>query len=141
MGFGLPFFLYPSFKAVLVYFKTFLCFRVYLLDLNIRKLSTSIREVTKEVTKEYRSRKPPFLLMFFSGVDGSRTRVQKPIRRPSTIIVHLLGFPLPDSDRRLSGFGSFMIRTYAQSIAYAVSHLFDAGLSEDRYSGPTAAST
>ncbi len=75
----------------------------------------------------------------FHGVDGSRTRVQKPIHRTSTIIVHLLGFPLPDSDRRLSGFGSFILRTHAQSFAHAVSCLFDAGYPRDRYPGPTAA--
>ena len=73
------------------------------------------------------------------GVDGSRTRVQKSIPRPSTIIVHPLGFPLPDSGGQLSGFGSFMIRTQAQSFACAVSYLFDASLPADRYSGLTAA--
>ena len=80
-----------------------------------------------------------FVYLLFNGVDGSRTRVQKPVHRPSTIIVHLLSFPTPDSDRRLSGFSSFMIRTYAQSFAYAVSCLIDAGLPEGRYPGPTAA--
>ena len=77
---------------------------------------------------------------FVYGVEGSRTPVQKPVHRPSTIIVHLLRFPPPDSDRRLSGFGSFILRTYAQSFAYAVSCLFDAGLPGNRYPGPTAAS-
>ena len=83
--------------------------------------------------------KSPFYAVCSHGVDGSRTRVQKPIPRPSTIVVHLLGFPTPDSGGQLSGFGSFIIRTYAQSFVYAVSCLLDASAPEDRYSGLTAA--
>ncbi len=45
----------------------------------------------------------------------------------------------PGCGGQLSGFGSFIIRTYAQSFVYAVSCLLDASAPEDRYSGLTAA--
>ncbi len=67
------------------------------------------------------------------GVEGSRTPVQKPIHRPSTIVVRRLGFPLSYGGARSYDFGSFMIRPYTQSFAYVVSCLFDAGIRSDRY--------
>ena len=87
----------------------------------------------------YRNKGHATHALYFYGVGGSRTRVQKPVPRPSTIVVHLLIFPLPDSGGQLSGFGSFMIRIYAQSFAYTVSCLDDASLPEGRYPGLTAA--
>ena len=45
-----------------------------------------------------------------SGVDGSRTRVQKPIPCPSTIIVCFLTFPPSNGNKHPFDFGSFMIR-------------------------------
>lgn len=87
----------------------------------------------------YRNTGHAWHVLYFYGVGGSRTRVQKSIPRPSTIIVHLLRFPPSDNDERFSEFGSFMIRTHAQSFAYAVSCLFDASAPADRYSGLTAA--
>ena len=73
---------------------------------------------------------------FSSGVEGSRTPVQKPIPCPSTIIVRYLrrSFscifpPLPDNER--SGrFGSFMVRPRGQSLARVVSHIVDARIPE-----------
>ena len=71
-----------------------------------------------------------FDLLRFSGVDGSRTRVQKPIPCPSTIIViqfcDCSPFPLPDGGRRPSGFSSFMVRPWGQSLAHVVSYIVDA---------------
>ena len=61
-----------------------------------------------------------------AGDDGSRTRVQEPIPRSSTIIADYLTFPLPDEKRHPSGFSSFMIRPRAQSFARVVSHIVDA---------------
>ena len=69
---------------------------------------------------------------FASGVEGSRTPVQKPIPCPSTIIVRYSGrtfsrlFP-PGSDNEQSvPFGSFMVRPRGQSLARVVSHIVDA---------------
>ena len=62
-----------------------------------------------------------------SGPDGSRTRVRKPIPRPSTSVVCSLTFPPPDGNKHPAGFGSFMIRPYAQSFACVVSHIVEAG--------------
>ena len=64
------------------------------------------------------------------GDDGSRTRVQKPIPRSSTIIVGCLTFPLPRGSRRPRGFGSFMLRPCAQSLTQVVSHNVDARVPE-----------
>ena len=50
---------------------------------------------------------------FFYGLDGSRTRVQKPIPCPSTIIVNYLGllpFPPISGNWHPDIFGSFIIR-------------------------------
>jgi len=60
------------------------------------------------------------------GDDGSRTRVQKSIPRSSTIIAGYLTFPLSAGSRHSADFSSFMIRPYAQSFAYVVSHIVDA---------------
>ena len=60
------------------------------------------------------------------GPDGIWTRVRKPLPCPSTIIAGHLTFPLPAGDRHPAGFSSFMIRPYAQSLAYVVSHIVDA---------------
>ena len=40
------------------------------------------------------TKKSQYTLTLHYGVDGSRTRVQKPIHCPSTIIVNYLTFPL-----------------------------------------------
>lgn len=74
-----------------------------------------------------------FDLLRFSGVDGSRTRVQKPIPCPSTIIVCLFAaglapapFPPESGSRHPDPFGSFMIRLQGQSLTCIVSHIVDA---------------
>ena len=69
-----------------------------------------------------------FDLLRFSGVDGSRTRVQKPIPCPSTSVVYFLTFPPRPGNKHPEHFSSFMLRPYAQSFAYVVSHMFEAGI-------------
>ena len=69
-----------------------------------------------------------FDLLRFSGVDGSRTRVQKPIPCPSTSVVYSLTFPPRPGNKHPEHFSSFMLRPYAQSFAYVVSHMFEAGI-------------
>lgn len=64
----------------------------------------------------------------FNGVDGSRTRVQKPIPCPSTSVVYSLTFPPRPGNKHPEHFSSFMLRPYAQSFAYVVSHMFEAGI-------------
>ena len=59
------------------------------------------------------------------GPDGSRTRVRNHFPRPSTSLAYLLTFPPVTGGRRPDTFSSFMIRPYAQSFAYAVSHMDD----------------
>ena len=67
-----------------------------------------------------------------SGVDGSRTRVQKPIPCTSTIIVRYPGRACPDlfphrvGNEQPSLLSSFMIRPRAQSLTRVVSHIVDA---------------
>lgn len=63
---------------------------------------------------------------FFSGAEGNRTPVRKSIPCSSTIIVLYLTFPLPSEKGHPDGFSSFIIRPYAQSFAYVVSHIVDA---------------
>ena len=65
--------------------------------------------------------KPPF-----SGLDGSRTRVQKPIPCPSTSVVHNLTFPLQFRYEHRNCFSSFIIRPRVQSFARVVSHIVEA---------------
>ena len=60
---------------------------------------------TKRNTKKKKARK---IRAFSDGVEGSRTPVQKPIHRPSTIIVRRLEFPPPYGGARPYGFGSFI---------------------------------
>ena len=72
---------------------------------------------------------------WLSGDDGSRTRVQKPIPRSSTIIVGCLTFPLPRGSGRPHGFGSFILRPYVQSLAQVVSHKVDARIPKCECSG------
>ena len=67
-----------------------------------------------------------FDLLRFSGVDGSRTRVQKPIPCPSTSVVYSLTFPPPHENKHPCGFSSFMIRPQVQSLACVVSHRVEA---------------
>ena len=67
-----------------------------------------------------------------NGVDGSRTRVQKPIPCTSTIIVRYLArtcfglFPREVGNEQPSSLSSFIIRPYTQSLVYVVSHRVDA---------------
>ena len=61
-----------------------------------------------------------------SGAEGNRTPVRKSIPCSSTIIVLYLTFPLPSEKGHPDGFSSFIIRPYAQSFAYVVSHIVDA---------------
>lgn len=61
-----------------------------------------------------------------NGADGNRTPVRKSIPCSSTIIVLYLTFPLPSEKGHPDGFSSFIIRPYAQSFAYVVSHIVDA---------------
>ena len=63
-----------------------------------------------------------------SGLDGSRTRVRKPIPCPSTSVVYHLTFPLSPEDKHPDDFSSFMIRPHAQSFASVVSHRVEAGI-------------
>ena len=67
--------------------------------------------------------KPPF-----SGLDGSRTRVRNTIPCPSTSVVYSLTFPPHPGNKHPGHFSSFMLRPYAQSFAYVVSHMFEAGI-------------
>ena len=60
-----------------------------------------------------------------SGLDGSRTRVQKTIPDPSTSVVNLLTFPPPYGGARPYGFSSFMIRPQLQSLDCVVSCVDD----------------
>ena len=60
------------------------------------------------------------------GAGGNRTRVQETVHCPSTIIAGYLTFPPADGNRQPSAFSSFIIRPYAQSLTYVVSHIFDA---------------
>ena len=62
------------------------------------------------------------------GVDESRTRVQEPIPCPSTSVVYSLTFPPHPGNKHPEHFSSFMLRPYAQSFAYVVSHMFEAGI-------------
>ena len=68
----------------------------------------------------------PIFPALFSGPDGNRTRVQKPIPCSSTIIVRYFSFPPPDENEHSPGFGSFILRPHAQSFAYVVSYKLDA---------------
>ena len=63
-----------------------------------------------------------------SGLDGSRTRVRKPIPCPSTSVVYPLTFPLSPGAKHPGDFSSFMIRPHAQSFASVVSHIVEAGI-------------
>ena len=67
-----------------------------------------------------------YLSHFFSGLDGSRTRVRNTIPCPSTSVVYYLTFPLPHDNKQPCGFSSFMIRPVAQSFANVVSHIVEA---------------
>ena len=58
-----------------------------------------------------------FQASFFSGLDGSRTRVQKPIPCPSTIIVCLLVDGLAPSSSRLYPGADTLIHLVASSYA------------------------
>ena len=58
----------------------------------------------------------------YSGLDGSRTRVQKPIPGPSTSVVCNLTFPPHGSYKQDTCFSSFMIRPLPQSFGNVVSY-------------------
>ena len=65
-----------------------------------------------------------------SGLEGSRTPVQKPIQCPSTIIdgfSGLLPFPPPTENSQSIGLSSFMIRPRGQSLPRVVSRFDNAG--------------
>ena len=78
---------------------------------------------------QYANKKHRIIAVFFDGLDGSRTRVQKPIPCTSTIIVRYRGqdpFPPVSGNEHPGTFSSFMIRPYTQSLMYVVSHIVDA---------------
>ena len=58
-----------------------------------------------------------------SGVDGSRTRVQKPIPCPSTIIVCFLTFPSSNGNKHPFGYGSLYYLTEAKTFFCSCSPL------------------
>ena len=72
------------------------------------------------------TKKNEFGFALFGGLDGSRTRVQKPIPCPSTSVVCSLTFPLPPGNKHPCGFSSFMIRPWTQSLVHVVSHIVEA---------------
>ena len=76
-----------------------------------------------------------YLSHFFSGLDGSRTRVRNTIPCPSTSVVYYLTFPLPHDNKQPCGFSSFMIRPTAQSFADVVSYIVEAWVPKCRCSG------
>jgi len=59
----------------------------------------------------------------YSGLEGSRTPVQKPIPDSSTSVVCYLDFPQQPENKHSDYLSSFMIRTYTQSLVYAVSYI------------------
>ena len=61
-----------------------------------------------------------------SGLDGSRTRVQKPIPCPSTSLVYAFTFPLQPRHKQRGCFSSFIIRPWGQSLSHVVSHIVEA---------------
>ena len=68
--------------------------------------------------------------LMISGLEGSRTPVQKPIQCPSTIIDGFSGslpFPPPTENSQSIGFSSFMIRPRGQSLPRVVSRFHNAG--------------
>ena len=75
---------------------------------------------------QHENEKSPHFCGLSHGVDENRTRVRRPIHCPSTIIVGYLTFPPAAGSQHPSAFSSFMIRPYAQSLAYVVSHIIDA---------------
>lgn len=68
----------------------------------------------------------PMFHFFQNGVDGSRTRVQRLIPCPSTIIDGFLVFPRKDGSHHPSIFGSFILRPGTQSFVTVVSCKDDA---------------
>ena len=74
---------------------------------------------------QYANKKHRVIAVFFDGLDGSRTRVQKPIPCTSTIIVRYRGqdpFPPVSGNEHPGVLGSFIIRPCAQSLTHVVSH-------------------
>ena len=74
------------------------------------------------------SRQAGSLLSTRNGLDGSRTRVQRPIPCPSTSVVCSWRFPPMIRNKQPITFGSFMLRPTAQSFADVVSHIVEARL-------------
>ena len=66
------------------------------------------------------------MLPIISGLDGSRTRVQKPIPGPSTSVVCSFTFPPHISYKQDICFSSFMIRPLPQSFGNVVSYRVEA---------------
>ena len=62
-----------------------------------------------------------------SGLDGSRTRVQRPIPGPSTSVVYVLTFPPCISHKQDLHFSSFIIRPLPQSFGNVVSYKVETG--------------
>lgn len=60
------------------------------------------------------------------GIDGNRTRVQRPLHRTSTSVVSVLTFPLRYPHRHGYRFSSFIIRLHTQSLICIVSCIVDA---------------
>ena len=67
-----------------------------------------------------------FDLFNFSGPEGSRTPVRKPIPCSSTIIVDCLTFPPVHGNQHPCTFSSFIIRPASQSFDTVVSYMFEA---------------
>ena len=61
-----------------------------------------------------------------NGIDGNRTRVQRPLHRTSTSVVFAFTFPPRHPQRHGCRFSSFIIRLYTQSLVYIVSYIVDA---------------
>ena len=75
------------------------------------------------------TKKLPHIYMcdsLFSGLEGSRTPVRKPIPCPSTSVVYRLTFPPQPEDKHPDCFSSFMIRPLTQSFASVVSYIVEA---------------
>ena len=69
------------------------------------------------------TKKDGCVIRLSSGLDGSRTRVQKPFHDSSTSVVCYLKFPWQIENKHPRCLSSFIIRPYTQSLMYVVSHI------------------